>query len=224
MGKVSDLNLFPIKSCAPIKEQTLECSVLGFQHGIITDRVMMIVTVEHQCVTARVHPKIVLIQPRVDGNHLIISAPDREDIVVDIEKLRTKPTDYAVVWSQKVDSVDAGDEVAEWISQYVLGQDAGLRLVFYPRSSSMRSVRIAVPKYKRAADSDGGAMHDLTSYMLINQASIDDLNTHIDHVVPAQQFRPNIVVKGPKAFEEDKWNWVRIGEKVVFRNVKPCTR
>lgn len=60
--------------------------------------------------------------------------------------------------------------------------------------------------------------------MLINQGSIDELNRHMDHVITPLQFRPNFVVKGPKAYEEDHWNWVRIGDNVVFRNIKPCTR
>lgn len=59
--------------------------------------------------------------------------------------------------------------------------------------------------------------------MLMNEASLTDLNNRMDHDVPAQQFRPNFLVKGPEAFAEDSFDWVRIGE-VVFRNVKPCTR
>jgi uncharacterized protein YcbX len=31
------------------------------------------------------------------------------------------------------------------------------------------------------------------------------------------------VVKGATAYEEDKWDWMKIGN-VILRNVKPCTR
>lgn len=60
--------------------------------------------------------------------------------------------------------------------------------------------------------------------MLINQASIDELNTQLDHVVKSLQFRPNLVVKGPNAYDEDNWKWVRIGNEVIYRTVKPCAR
>lgn len=60
--------------------------------------------------------------------------------------------------------------------------------------------------------------------MLVNQGSLAELNSRLEDKVTAVQFRPNFVVKGPVAFEEDSWKWVRIGENVVFRNVKPCTR
>lgn len=69
-----------------------------------------------------------------------------------------------------------------------------------------------------------GSFHDASSFMLLNEASIADLNAKLDHVVPAVQLRPNFLVKGPLAFEEDEWQWIRIGDKVTFRNVKLCTR
>lgn len=70
-------------------------------------------------------------------------------------------------------------------------------------------------------------MHDATSYMLMNQASVDDLNSRLPNdcgVVQPLQFRPNFVVKGPEPFAEDKWKWVRIADSAVFRAVRPCTR
>lgn len=221
VGEVIDLNLFPIKSCAPIKKKSFNCGSLGLQDGIIQDRVFMIITLEGQFVTARAHPKIVLIQPIIDGSRLTLSATDRSDIVIDIDELKKQSIGKAFVWQQQVDAIDAGDQVAEWISEYILGTKEGLRLVFYPQPNPTRAIRL--PLYKKILKSDAGALHDATGYMLINQASIDDLNTRIDHIVEPLQFRPNIIVKGPKAFEEDNWNWVRVGDS-VFRNVKPCTR
>lgn len=60
--------------------------------------------------------------------------------------------------------------------------------------------------------------------MLFNQGSIDDLNDRIEKPVTSFQFRPNFLVKGPEAFAEDDWDWIRIGETVTFRNVLLCAR
>lgn len=109
-------------------------------------------------------------------------------------------------------------------SEYILDRNEGLRLVYYPQSQPTRAVRSKNRIFKRILKCDSGALQNTTGYMLINQASVDDLNTRIDHFVEPLQFRPNIIVKGPKAFEEDNWNWIRIGKSVIFRNVKPCTR
>lgn len=60
--------------------------------------------------------------------------------------------------------------------------------------------------------------------MLFNETSLADLNGRLEKPVGAVQFRANFVVKGPAAFSEDDWNWIRIGSNVTFRNVKLCTR
>lgn len=68
---------------------------------------------------------------------------------------------------------------------------------------------------------------DLTSYLLINEASINEMKNRIpvSDLISANNFRPNIVIEGDKAtpFAEDDWDWIKIGD-VVLRNVKPCTR
>ena len=60
--------------------------------------------------------------------------------------------------------------------------------------------------------------------MLLSTASVADLNSRLeDHEVIMDQFRPNIVVTGCPAFDEDSWYDVWIGD-VKFTNVKPCSR
>ena len=68
-----------------------------------------------------------------------------------------------------------------------------------------------------------GAYSDMTSYTIQNEASIADLNGRLEKPVSVRNFRPNFVLKGAKAFEEDTWDWVKIGD-VIFRNVRICTR
>ena len=59
--------------------------------------------------------------------------------------------------------------------------------------------------------------------LVCNQASLADLNTRMPKAIPMQRFRPNIVLSGLAAFEED-----RIGTlqwcPVTLQLVKPCTR
>lgn len=71
-----------------------------------------------------------------------------------------------------------------------------------------------------------GTFGDATSYMLMNLASVEDLNTRVPDPVNPLQFRGNFHLKMDKnePYAEDNWQWVRIGEEAVFRNVAPCTR
>jgi uncharacterized protein len=59
--------------------------------------------------------------------------------------------------------------------------------------------------------------------LLISQASLDDLNSRLENSVPMNRFRPNLVIVGSKAFEEDSWEKIKIGE-VYFKVAKPCAR
>jgi uncharacterized protein len=60
-------------------------------------------------------------------------------------------------------------------------------------------------------------------YLVIGQASLDELNTRLEIPVPMDRFRPNLVFTGGKAFEEDDWDKVKIGD-AVFKITKPCAR
>lgn len=60
--------------------------------------------------------------------------------------------------------------------------------------------------------------------MMINEGSITELNSRIDTPVTPMFFRPNFVVKGPPAFAEDDFNWVKIGDDTIFKVVMQCTR
>ncbi|HCH40719.1 MAG TPA: hypothetical protein DE191_14820, partial [Enterobacter sp.] len=56
-----------------------------------------------------------------------------------------------------------------------------------------------------------------------NEASLRDLQQRCPASVQMEQFRPNLVVTGAAAWEEDTWKVIRIGE-VIFDVVKPCSR
>lgn len=70
-----------------------------------------------------------------------------------------------------------------------------------------------------------GALPDETSYNLVNEASIDDLNSRLasDSQVTVRNFRPNFLLSGAQAYDEDKWKFLKIGEN-VFEIIKPCFR
>lgn len=61
--------------------------------------------------------------------------------------------------------------------------------------------------------------------MLMNQASIDELNTRLKpkDQVYYRNFRPNIFVTGTGAFTEDKWKHFKIND-VTLKNIQPCDR
>ena len=116
------------------------------------------------------------------------------------------------VWSARVRAREGHRSWSAWFGER-LGQQ--VRLVYMP-DSTRRHV-------------DGRYAKGLTSFsdgfpwLIISQASLDDLNARLESPVGMERFRPNIVVAGGTAFQEDHWRDVRIGD-VRFMLVKPCAR
>jgi uncharacterized protein YcbX len=119
------------------------------------------------------------------------------------------------VWDDTCEGIDQGNEAAAWLTGF-LGDDVRLvRVVSDPK-------RIANPRYA-GGDSYTVAFADGFPILVVNRASLEDLNTRMPEAVPMNRFRPNIVLGGLPAFAEDRIDSVRIGD-VELRLVKPCTR
>ena len=59
-------------------------------------------------------------------------------------------------------------------------------------------------------------------------ASLEDLNARLEEQkqrkVEARNFRPNLVISGLPAFDEDCWLQIRVGQEAEFVCYKPCMR
>jgi hypothetical protein len=64
---------------------------------------------------------------------------------------------------------------------------------------------------------------DAYPFMMIGQASLDDLNSRLAEPLPMDRFRPNIVFTGGGPFEEDLLANFTIGN-IHFYGVKLCAR
>ncbi|XP_057334775.1 mitochondrial amidoxime-reducing component 1-like [Microplitis mediator] len=222
VGELSNIFVFPVKSLGCIRETAIECTQLGCKSGWLRDRTLMVIDLSGKFVTGRQIPRMVQVTPSVAGSVLTLRAPGMMTISTDLAQIGSKSF-KASVWNQSVPACDCGEEVARWLSRFLLQEDTGLRLVYYPLDGPYRDVRKQNRGFPLTENADVGAYPDATAYTLMNEASINDLNTRIEDPVTPLQFRPNFVVKGAEPLEEDSWDWIKIGG-VLFRNVKPCTR
>jgi uncharacterized protein YcbX len=76
-------------------------------------------------------------------------------------------------------------------------------------------------------DSPTVSLADGFAILIANQASLDDLNQRLQQKgaspIPMAQFRPNVVVTGAPAFDEDTWKVIAI-DGVLLHVVKGCPR
>ncbi|GAB6030726.1 Mitochondrial amidoxime-reducing component 1 [Chamberlinius hualienensis] len=227
VGVLSAIYLYPIKSCRGILLESAECLKLGLRSEFIRDREFMIVDSEGNFITARQEPAMILITPSIHPpNQLWIDGPEMETLKVTVP-LGTSAADPTMgkvisvrIFKDHVTGMDCGQVASEWFSKY-LGKE-GVRLVRFHLEKSMR-----VPEQNGLWEdlrlTDNSIYADLTAYMMLSQASVENLNTKLENKVKINNFRPNLVVEGSPAFGEESWRDVKIGN-VQFLQVKPCTR
>ena len=207
--KVSALYIYPIKSLQGVSLTEANVREKGFQY----DRRWMIIDSSGEAITQRTHTQLSQIRLSMEKDQIILSHKDMADLTIPLILTEGKAME-AVVWGDKVKSIAASDEVNEWFTAVV---NEPCKLVFMPEEAA-RPVDTS-----RAKNGEQVSFADGYPYLIIGQASLDDLNARMDKALPMNRFRPNIVVEGTKPYEEDEWGEIQIGE-VKFRVTHPCKR
>ncbi|HJW53858.1 MAG TPA: MOSC N-terminal beta barrel domain-containing protein [Burkholderiaceae bacterium] len=221
MPVLTELNLYPIKSCAGIALREATLTPTGLMSELIYDREWMVVDAQGECLTQRAHPRMALITPRIKADTLEVRAPGmlRLEIPLDLPHPDDERTLEVKVWNDTVQAYDCDDTTAAWFSNAI-----GLpcRLVrFHPHARRIANARWTDGLEVATLFADAFPM------LVIAQASLDDLNQKLAAqgraALPMNRFRPNLVIDGIAAFEEDYAASIRIGESTL-KPVKPCVR
>ncbi|WP_061133074.1 MOSC domain-containing protein [Caballeronia fortuita] len=217
MPVLHEIFVYPIKSCAGI---SLHRATL-FETGLEYDRHWMVTDPAGGMLTQRAHARMALIRTAFDGDELVIDAPGmatlrtplQAEALVDAKPMR------ATVWRDTVDALDTGEQTAQWFSAF-LGLPARLAR-FAPSARRDVSDKWTAPHVTQTRFADQFPL------LVVSQASLDDLNARLSAKgapgIAANRFRPNLVIDGLDAYDEDHVGEMRIGD-VQLRLVKLCTR
>ena len=212
MGAItlSGLNVYPVKSAAGIALSAARVDA----RGLAGDRRWMVVDENRSFLSQRTHPRLALVSVAIDsrGSHPHRAADARPCGAR--AATPAQPTVRVRVWRDVCDAVPAGDEPAAWLSRVV---GAACELVYMPESSH-RSVAA-----RGAAPPAELGFADAFPFLLISEGSLADLNRRLEHPLPMNRFRPNLVVRGCSPYAEDGWRRITIAG-IVFHVVKPCSR
>jgi uncharacterized protein YcbX len=224
MAILTELNLYPIKSCGGIALREATITAAGLMSEQIYDREWMVVDAEGVSLTQRTHPKLALITPRIKSDTLELRAPGmlRLEIPLGLPDPDDALTINVRVWYDHdvmLKAYDCDDTTATWFTQ-ALGVPC--RLVrFHPHAKRLSSMKwtqgVEVPNLF----SDGFPM------LVIGEESLIDLNERLQAqgrtALPMNRFRTNITIRGIGAYEEDFADTITIG-KAILKPVKPCAR
>ncbi|TYL47788.1 MOSC domain-containing protein [Marinomonas sp. IMCC 4694] len=205
---LSELTIYPIKS---IQGVTLESSRVEYA-GLSGDRRFMLVTPEGQFISGREYPSLTLVTAlELDDARWQLNHPETVESCI-LDKAQFSPNyKDVVVWDSKVHGQKTHKKADAWFSSLI--KEPVELMYFGERSQRHTGRRPEMP----VAFADG------YPFLLTTQASLDELNRTCTRTIDMAQFRPNLVIQGNKAFEEDSWKRIHIGE-VEFENVKPCIR
>src|SRR6478609_1357283 len=216
-ARIERLFVYPIKSCAGVE---LREAVLT-ETGLDLDRAWMVVDEQGVFVTQRELPRMALVKPQLKLHEVVLRAPGMLALHLAIDTVEAPVR--VRVWDDEVPAFDMGDIAAQWFTDF-LGRK--LRLVRFDPDHR----RLSNAKWTQGAEalnqfSDGFPL------LVVGTASLDQLNAKLaaaGHApVGIERFRPNLVLDGLEAHDEDRLDLIRIetaeGE-VQLRPVKPCPR
>ena len=204
---LTQLNIYPIKSCKGISIETGQLVERGLQY----DRRWMVVDENNRFISKREQPRLSLVEVTVHSDHLTVTSPGMDELRIPFVPTNRNPLSVAI-WNDTVSAVEVGSDATAWFTR-CLGASA--RLVFMPDTAN----RLA----SRRGYSSQMHLGDGYPLLVISEGSLADLNTRLDEPLPMNRFRPNLVVKGCAPHAEDAWAEIMIGN-ARLHIAKPCER
>jgi uncharacterized protein YcbX len=214
VASVSALSIYPIKSTRGIELQASAVGATGLSH----DRRWAVVDASGRIMTGREYPKLLALRTSIGQDSLAVHRPGSS---LDIPfPQATDPIEPVNLWAEEQHpGVRAAGPVNEWFSDYL---GVACSLVFMDERCR-REIPTELPSGYHGHAGQLVSYADDFPILLAGEASLADLNARLDQPVGMAHFRPNIVVAGSAAFEEDTWQRIRIGE-CEFERAQLCPR
>jgi uncharacterized protein YcbX len=215
MARITAINVYPVKGCRGIAPESARVAVTGFEH----DRQWLITRPDGRFMTQREEPRLALIETALVDRQstadaaLRLRVPGGAELNVDPDAPGREVE--VTIWQDRCAAIDAGDDAAEFLAGYL---GSPVRLVRF----DLRRKRPSNPQWTPGVEALN-QFSDGFPWLLISEASLEDLNSRLERKLPMNRFRPNIVISGLPPFGEDSAHEFTAGA-VRFRRAKGCTR
>jgi len=210
---LSSLLIYPIKSLGGISVHEAVAQERGLQY----DRRWMLVDAQGRFVSQREVAEMALLGTAIEPPFLVVFSKKNPRLRIHLPlqpPVLDMPEILVDIWDDHCTARVHTLDVNNWFSD-ILGSP--VRLVFMPDTAWRPTNPTYAPEGMPVSFADG------FPYLIIGQATLDDLNGRLPQPLPMNRFRPNFVFSGGGPFEEDAWRDFSIGD-VRFRSVKPCAR
>jgi len=212
---VSEINIYPIKSTAGISLDKSEVQKIG----LVQDRRRaVVVSSTNKILTARECPQLLAVSTEITQDAIQVHSPE-SSLSLPLIAQSSEITRVKLWANEAHPGVRYSKEVDEWFSEQL---NLDCYLIFMNEDCHREFPQGMASGYE-------GRPHDAVSYaddypiLLVSEASLADLNARLPEPVTMKHFRPNIVLSGCDAFEEDAWQKIKIGE-CEFELAQQCPR
>jgi len=212
MLQISELYIYPIKSLAGIPVKKAQVTPTGFEH----DRRWLLVDENNCFITQREFHQMALLQVTIEEGGLSVTHKLNNDSIFIPFNIPGKQYEQAAVtiWDDTCLAEFVSTEADKWFTERL---EMNCRLVYMPDTTR----RIVDQRY--APETAITSFADAYPFLIIGQASLNELNTRLSEPLPMNRFRPNIVFTGGEPFDEDLYGQFTIGD-INFFGVKLCAR
>ncbi|MEJ6020847.1 MOSC domain-containing protein [Ramlibacter sp. PS4R-6] len=214
--RIARLFVYPVKSCAGVAVTEAPLT----ETGLDLDRAWMVVDEAGEFVSQRELPRMALIRPQLKHSEVVLRAPGMLALHLAADQVAAPAR--VRVWDDEVEAWDMGDVAAQWFTDFL--------------GTKLRVARFD-PEVKRASNTKWtGGVEALNQFsdgyplLVASEGSLAELNRRLaaagHAAVGMERFRPNIVLAGLEAQDEDRLDVLRIAadREVLLKPVKPCPR
>ncbi|MGN6639811.1 MAG: MOSC domain-containing protein [Mucilaginibacter sp.] len=210
MLQISQLFVYPIKSMGGIPVNKVRVTDRGFEH----DRRWMLVDENNLFISQREIAEMALIRPEItDAGLKVTYLRNNSSIIIPFQP-QTNEFAEMQIWDDTCTGQFVSANADRWFSD-VLGFSC--RLAYMPEDTH----RITDQRY--TPENSITSFADAYPFLLISQASLDDLNKKLPEPISMNRFRPNIVFTGGEPYSEDLMHSITINN-IIFHGVKLCAR
>ncbi len=200
---------YPVKGCRAVDAQSVDIGPTG----ISGDR-SYVILYEGGFANLKSLPALSKVVVALHEDGLRFGADGHDDLI----HQRQSGDEVALTfYADQVPVVDQGDAAANWLSD-VTG--ASVRLATLKQNFD-RNLPVDMLSAAHGVEQDGFC--DLSPIMLVNAATLDDVNAQLSDPVSVERFRCNIVVRGLEPYAEDEISGYQ-GEALSLSHVIACER
>lgn len=185
-----------------------------FQHGLKFDRNWMLVDSKNTFITRRERPELSLIETSLSENGFRFSFNNQSESLAlgtndfQQDKIESK------VWDSDVFGFEESKNLNSFFSDFLKEEVRLIRMPLQPERIETAPL---------TGESTSSSFADSFPILIIGTASLDALNAQLEESIDARYFRPNLLFKTERSFEEDEWQEIQIGN-VRLRKAKACGR